>query len=109
MIANKILGYLLLSAGILIMTFSLWQSYQIFSGKVLPPAVFSAPSPAPAGAVFGQGYQQQFNDAVRQQLSNMLPADQISKLLNLISWSMLAGILLWGGGQVAGIGSKLLR
>lgn len=35
--------------------------------------------------------------------------DALPKLLNFSSWSLFLGILMLGGGQIAGIGVKLLK
>ena len=52
--------------------------------------------------------QQQINEAVGQQITGILPIGEINKLLDLISWSILAGILIFGGGQIASLGIRLI-
>ncbi|KKU86734.1 MAG: ATP-dependent DNA helicase [Parcubacteria group bacterium GW2011_GWA2_47_9] len=44
-----------------------------------------------------------------QQLQGILPADSVPKMLNLTVWSIFAWLLFLGGGQIAGVGTKLLK
>jgi hypothetical protein len=107
---NKILGYALIVGGLLIIGFALFQSYNIFTDKALPPTVFKPESienaPKKTNKLDLQG---QVEELIKQQLGQMLPADTLTKLLNLFSWSILAGILIFGGGQIAGIGGRIIK
>ena len=105
---NKFLGYVILAIGLIIIIGAVWSSYNIFTGSASLPEIFRAsPQPAsPSGS--GLDIQKQIADALNQQLGNLIPYDSISKMLNLFSWSMLAGILILGGGQLAGLGIKLV-
>ena len=105
---NKILGYVLLVLGVVIMVFTLWQSYNIFTAKVAAPLIFRTQVPLQQSAS-ATDVQKQMNDAVKQQLNQILPPDSITKILNLTSWSLLAFMLIMGGGAVSGIGVKLLN
>jgi hypothetical protein len=42
-------------------------------------------------------------------LKEILPAEAITKMLNLIVWSILAGIFIFGGSQISSLGIKLLK
>jgi len=55
-----------------------------------------------------QGLQAQMEETIKEQVNDILPVGSVFKLLNLIAWSILAMILMFGGGQVAGIGIKLI-
>jgi len=44
-----------------------------------------------------------------EQLKGVIPTDTLPKILNLIVWSMLAGLLIFGGSQIAGLGIKLIK
>jgi len=103
---KKILGLILLSLGVLIVLWSLWSSYNIFSGKQLPPEIFKQTEEE---AVAGEGIQDQVKQAIEEQLGKLIPADSITSLLNLISWSVLASILIFGGSKIASLGVQLLN
>jgi hypothetical protein len=49
------------------------------------------------------------NKIVGEQIKEMLPADAFSRILNLFVWSIFAGIFIFGGGQIANIGIKIIR
>jgi len=103
----------LLAIGLLLILFTLYQSYYIFIGVFSPPLLFKEPAPlasqkigAPANM---QDLQKQLNQDMVALVGQMIPVGALPKALNLISWSILAGILIFGGGQIAGIGVKLIK
>ncbi len=111
---NKILGYVLLIIGLIIIGWTLFQSYNIFTGKISAPLVFktqAAPQASGNNKVLNlqEQLQKQMEEAVKQQIGQIIPASTITDLLNLISWSILAGILILGGGQIAGLGIKMIK
>ncbi len=53
--------------------------------------------------------QQNMQKAVNEQLSKIFPPGIILKLLNIISWSVFAWILIFGGGKIALLGIKMLK
>jgi len=115
---KKIIGISLLAAGVLIIFFALYSSYAIFTAKKPAPEVFktqggaSSPLPqasAPATGLSEKDIQENIQNMVGEQIKGLLPTDSIVKLLNLISWSMLAAILTWGGSRISGLGIKLLK
>lgn len=108
MMINRIAGYVLLGLGLVLIGWTLWYSYSIFNGKTSAPLVFKTPVPLQT-AGNTTDIQIQINNAVKQQLGQILPAEAITKILNLLSWSILAGIFILGGGAIAGIGVKLVK
>lgn len=108
--STKIFGWLLLGAGIIIIILALYSSYNIFTLKSAVPEIF--PLPKETAATTTQGEITSIEDIqalLSQQLKGMIPVDTIPKLLNLLSWSVLATILIFGGGQIASLGIKLLK
>ncbi len=103
MSSNKIFGYILILIGLAIIILAICQSYQIFTGKEQVPQVFVVSEKASKGG----NVLDQTQQAIQKQLENILPTDSVFRLLNLLSWSILALILIFGGGQIAGIGVKL--
>lgn len=111
MVFNKILGYLLLAAGLALIIFALFQSYNIFTGNSQAPLVFKTINFQPQKSEESNSSsddQKQINQEISKQISQIIPADTLPKVLNLLIWSMLAGILIFGGGQVAILGIRLI-
>jgi len=111
---NKIFGYILVIVGLIIIGGALFQSYNIFTGNISAPLVFktqavSQNSENNKALNLQEQLQKQMEEAVKQQIGQMLPAGAITDILNLISWSILAGILIFGGGQISGIGVKMIK
>lgn len=109
--APRIIGFALLAAGVGIIFFSLASSYLIFTGENQAPEIFLAPQTSRAEDLsFGslQDVQEQLPQLLSEQVQGLLPQDAVPKMLNLAAWSILAGILIFGGAQLAGVGVKLI-
>jgi len=103
---NKIIGYVLLIIGVLLILVPLWHTYNIFTGKAIPAQLFLNPvSPNVTQKVDPMDFQGQIQNA----LIKMLPLESINNTLNLASWLVLVWILIYGGGKIAGIGVKLVN
>jgi len=113
---TKIFGWVLLIAGAGIIFWTLYSSYNIFTAKAVLPEFFKieareiAPT-APEGKVptSPEEIQKQLGEMIGEQLKGLLPTDFLPKILNLAVWSMLAGILIFGGSQISSLGIKLLK
>ena len=116
---NKIFGIVLLIIGLFIILWSLYASYNIFTNKTVAPQVFSAtkisqnklsePIKIAPQKLSPEQIQENIQRAMQNQLIKTLPPNFFSKLLNLISWSIFAWILILGGGKIAGLGIKLIK
>ncbi len=104
--SNKIIGYALLIVGVLLIAGPLWQTFNIFTGKAMPPQVFIRPPSLKinenVGALDVPGQ-------VQNAVIKILPVDFINNTLNLTTWLLLMWILVYGGGKIAEIGVKLLN
>lgn len=108
---KQFFGWILLLAGIVIIVWVLYSSYNIFTAKKSSPEIFKVPTEEAVLPQKGktQELQAQMEEMIGKQLKGMIPIDVIPKLLNLISWSIFAGISIFGGAQISGLGIKLLR
>lgn len=103
---NKIIGYVLLAIGLLLILLPLWQTYNIFTGSAKPAQVFQKPIALQVNPeVSALDVQGQIQNA----LIKVIPIDFINNCLNLGTWLMLMWILIYGGGKIAEIGVKLLN
>ncbi|MDP2864406.1 MAG: hypothetical protein Q8N73_01980 [bacterium] len=109
--ARKVIGWLLLLIGLIIIFYGLFTSYNIFTGKSPGPAVFKMPEKEAVLPQQGkiQSLEGQMEEMIGEQLKGMLPVDFIPKLLNLISWSIMAGILIFAGTQISSLGIRLIK
>ena len=120
---KKIFSWVLLILGILLIFWTLYSTYNIFTGKTSAPEIFkieetkqavldesqeSKTSPVSQEEAQERA-QEEMKKLVGDQIKEMIPSTFMSKILNLISWSILAGILIFGGSRISGIGIKLIR
>ncbi|MDI6603291.1 MAG: hypothetical protein QME57_04265 [Patescibacteria group bacterium] len=107
----KIFGWGLLIFGVIIIGWTLYSSYNIFTGKVVLPEFFEIPAEKQISIQkeTTQDIQAQLQQMLEEQLKGILPVDTLTKLLNLVVWSILAGILIFGGSQISGLGIKLIK
>jgi len=113
---KKIIGWFSFFTGIVIISFTLYQSFVIFTGQKEPPDVFkievektkTLPSKKKVPTSL-EDLQNQLQEMMVEQMQNIIPKEAISKSLNLISFSILAGILIFGGSQISSLGIKLLK
>jgi len=120
MAGNKIFGGILLVLGIFIILWGLYSSYSIFKGNAVLPQVFRSdeliteePLSEESGndslGLTPEEIQKNMEEAVGDQLARIFPPGVFLKLLNLISWSIFAWILILGGGKIAFLGIKMLK
>jgi len=103
---NKIIGYVLLLVGVLLIVMPLWQTYNIFTGKAQPAQVFQK---SVAIKTASQTSVLDIQGQMQNALLNILPIDAINNSLNLMSWLILMWVLIYGGGKIADIGVKLIN
>lgn len=104
---ERILGFFFLFLGVGIIVFALFSGYQVFTAKTAPPQIFSMldqEDPKTSTGVEGK-----LQNLLQEQLKGFIPLDTVPKILNLSVWSVFLGLLMFGGGQISGIGVKLLK
>lgn len=113
MTSNKIIGLVLLFLGLGIIFYSLYSSFNVFTGKTQPPTIFSFKDTkieeTKKEAKTPEEIQTELTkDVLARQLKEMIPADYLQKTFNLVTWSIFIGILVLIGSNIAGLGIKLL-
>lgn len=103
---EKIIGYVLLTIGVLLIAIPLWQTYNIFTGSAMPAQVFQKPV---ALQVNNKVSALDIQGQIQNALVKTIPIDFIDNSLNLGTWLLLGWILIYGGGKIAEIGVKLLN
>jgi len=98
---KKVIGFFLLILGLCAIFYIVWESYQIFNAKKEPPQVFEAIESISGGTAE--------EVAIQEQIQKVLPLGSTTKLMNLISWSIFAAIIVLAGSKISGIGTKMMR
>jgi len=106
---KEVSGYILLLIGVGIISWGIYSSYNIFTAKTDPPVVFESLEIGGFVVNQQQGLESQLGSLIQDQLSAIFPVDSMFKMLNLAVWSIFAGILIFGGAQIAGLGIKLIK
>ncbi len=112
---QKFSGWILLIAGLIIIGWSLYSSFNIFTAKTVAPEIFKIEKKVIEAPAQGRipttpaELQKEMEKMIGEQLKEVLPVEILPKLLNLISWSIFAGILIFAGAQISGLGIKLIK
>ena len=111
---NKIIGYLFLFLGVIIILWGLWFSYEIFTGKKTSPELFKIDISKKEISLsqssgLNEQMQNQINSLLQSQLSNLMSAESINKILNLSSWFIFMTILVLACGKISSIGVQLIK
>ncbi len=111
---NKTLGYILLFLGLIIIGWGIYTSYNIFTDKRNPPQIFKIPEEeitlSPGQTKDRQDQiESQMKSLIQEQLGDMIPTGGLSQILNLASWSIFMGILIFGAGKISSIGVQLIK
>lgn len=109
--STKVAGWLLLILGLAVIAYGLYSSWQIFTAQKPVPEIFKVPQtqsqPRAQGGSFS--LDAQLGNILGTQIKQMVPDNTVPQLLNLLSWSVLAGVFIFGGSQISGLGIKLLK
>ena len=107
----KITGWVTFLLGVFIILFTINFTYNIFTGKEEVPQMFDFKVVETQTEVVNEGIpnQEQIVQMMMGGLKELFPVESISKILDLIVWTMGAGILILGGNQIASLGIKLIK
>lgn len=113
---KRILGFFLLFIGIGIIGYALFVSYEIVSKIRNLPEIFPAISKEKSLSQKGISFSQNLEDLqkvqqeiIAEQFSKLFPPDYIERIFNLIAWSIISAIFIFGGSQLASLGIKLIK
>ncbi len=112
---QNLVGWILLIAGLAIIFWSIYSSFNIFTAKATAPEIFKVEKEIQASGgtektpATQAELQKEMEKMISEQLKGLLPVDALPKLLNLISWSVFAGILILAGAQTSGLGIKMIK
>lgn len=109
---RKIFGWVLLIIGLGIILWSIFTSFNIFTAKIEAPEIFEVSETQKVLITEkeeSQDIQIMMEELISKQFKNILPSGSIPILLNLIAWSIMASILIFGGTQISGLGIKLIK
>jgi len=111
---KKIFGWIVLLIGLLMIFWILLSSYNVFTGKTRIPEVFKFETKTKTNekeeiSLKPEEIQKEIEGMIQNQLAQIIPTDFIAKILNLISWSILAAIFIFGASKISEIGIKLIR
>ncbi len=110
----KLIGFILLIIGVSIILYALWSSFELFTAKKPAPIIFniaeqqkSSGEPDITGANNPISAETVIKELAKNLTANV-PAEYTATILNMISWSVLALIMIFGGSQLAKLGITLL-
>ena len=112
---QNLIGWVLLLVGLAAILWIVYSSFNIFTAKASAPEIFKIEieiqdHPAKGKTPTTQAeLQKEMEKLIGEQLKGLLPVDTMPKLLNLISWSIFAGILILAGSQTSGLGIKMIK
>jgi hypothetical protein len=102
--ANKIIGYILLLIGLVMIFYPVYNVYQVFKGQTLPYHLFSFKPISIDLSNFVEGAPQNAN--LNQEL---VASDLLNKPLDLLAHVILMGFIASAGFKVASLGVMMAR
>jgi hypothetical protein len=109
---TKIIGCGLLILGIIVICWTILHSYNIFTAKISPPLIFKIEEKTKdslSGEEISPLNLEGIEDIIKEKIGDIFPFEFLPRLLNLVSWSIFAGILIFAGGQISIIGIQLIK
>lgn len=107
---EQILGYFLMSIGIVIMGISVYQVFQIFTNQTLPVMIFKdeAPTASSINPIEALTNTEELTKMQTQLLSQMFDK-QLNKSMNLAASSFVMYFVMLFGFRLASLGVMLVR
>lgn len=93
--SEKIIGYALLTLGVILLFFSIYQMVNVYTGNTPPPNLFTF---SDISLPLDQGTN-----------VSLIQGAQLSQLPNLFFWFILMGFVLLAGGKIATLGVSMIK
>jgi len=107
---RQFLAWILIVAGLFVVFWDITTSYYYFSAQQEFPKVFiNNQTTTTTSGTTGTGIQDQIGSIIKDQISQMIPENTVTQLLNMTSWITFASFMLWAGGKLVGMGSDFLK
>jgi hypothetical protein len=107
---RQFLAWILIIVGLFVVFWDITTTYYYFSAQQEFPKVFiNNETATTVNGTTGTGIQDQIGNIVKQQISQMIPENTVTQLLNMTSWITFASFMLWAGGKLVGMGSDFLK
>lgn len=97
---DKLVGYILLVAGIVLIVLAVYSAYNVFAGSSHPPSLFKMED---------IGIQIPSEGGLPPQEMVFIRGDQLSMMVNMGFWFMLMYFVASAGAKIGGLGVKLAR
>ena len=111
--SEKIVGYLLISFGVMAIIYAVLNIFSVFSGKTKPVQIFNFSGISfDASQLLPQDLPSEASQLVRPestQKAEIIPANIINDSSNIFAHLLLMGFLASAGSKVALIGAMLVR
>lgn len=93
---ERIVGYVLLGIGLILIFFSIYEMITVFTGASPPPKLFN----------FSDIY---FPAAGEAEPKLMIAGEELNKLVAMAFWYLLMFFIMWAGGKIASLGINLIK
>ena len=93
---DKIIGYALLTLGVILLLFSIFEMVDVYTGNAAPPNLFNMSDVSLPTDQSGTTI-------------TLIHGAQLSQLPNLFFWFILMGFLLFAGGKIASLGVSMIK
>jgi hypothetical protein len=106
---EKVLGYILITFGIITIIYSGFSVYQVFTKQAQPVALFAFPGLSLDPAMLMSAAQPGVKLPSTGQKMEIVPAQIVNSTSNLLAHLLLMGFMAGIGVKIAGIGVNLVR
>jgi hypothetical protein len=93
---EKIIGYILLTLGVILLLFSIYEMVNVYTGNAAPPNLINLSDISLPTDQSGT-------------TTTFIHGAQLSQLPNLFFWFILMGFVLFAGGKIASLGVSMIK
>ena len=107
---EKIIGYVLFCIGLLVIIFSTYAGYQVFTKQAQPIDVFHFPNiTMDVTQALTSGLPKELTQNLPPQRQEIIPAEMINQPMNFFTYLIFMGFMASTGAKLAGLGIQLIR